>query len=111
MCASFSRSTCLFKQKVSDVTVNSDTEEASTGFIAAVILPSDGTLLCVTANQQFVFYHPEKDQDGGLSLNLCKRLIGYNEEVVDMKFLGEEEQLLAVATDVQVLILFSVSVL
>ncbi|KAL6579147.1 hypothetical protein OROMI_009363 [Orobanche minor] len=30
-----------------------------------------------------------------------KRLIGYNEEIADMKFLGEEEQFLAVATSVE----------
>ncbi|KAI4371363.1 hypothetical protein MLD38_019608 [Melastoma candidum] len=95
-------STCLFKQNVSDVTVNSGTDKSGIGFVGAVILPSDGELLCVTANQQFLFYHPEKDQNGDLSLNLLKRFIGYNEEIVDMKFLGEEEQLLAVATDVQV---------
>lgn len=36
-----------------------------------------------------------------LKLMLSKRLVGYNEEIVDMKFLGEDEQLLAVATNLE----------
>lgn len=43
-----------------------------------------------------------------MGLHLCKRLIGYNEEIVDMKFLGDDENFLAVATNLeQVNILFS----
>ncbi|CAA2968049.1 transducin beta 3 [Olea europaea subsp. europaea] len=92
---------CLFEQKSSDVTVSSDKEEVRRGFISAMMLPSGQGLLCVTADQQFLVYVPEEHPEGGLNLVLRKRLIGYNEEIADMKFLGEEEQYLAVATSVE----------
>ncbi|KAI3680867.1 hypothetical protein L6452_35644 [Arctium lappa] len=93
---------CLFQQASSDVTVNKDDEEeAKRGFISAVMLPSSQGLLCVTADQEFLFYSPTESPEGTFQLNLNKRLVGYNEEIVDMKFLGVEEQFLAVATSVE----------
>lgn len=92
---------CLFEQKSSDVTVSSDGEDSKRGFTSAVMLPSDQGLLCVTADQQFLFYSLTEYPEGSLKLILSKRLVGYNEEIVDMKFLGEEEQFLAVATSVE----------
>lgn len=48
-----------------------------------------------------------KTPDGTFHLNLDKRLVGYNEEIVDMNFLVVEEQFLVVATSVeQVRLLF-----
>lgn len=92
---------CLFEQKSSDVVVSLDKDEVKRGFISAMMLPSDQGLLCVTADQQFLFYTPVEDSEGSLKLILSKRLIGYNEEIADMKFLGEEEQYLAVSTSVE----------
>ena len=63
-------------------------------------MPASQELLCVTADQQFFLYCPE-ESEGGLNLVLRKRFIGYNEEIVDMKFLGDEEQFLAVSTSVE----------
>lgn len=63
-------------------------------------MPASQELLCVTADQQFFIYYPE-ESEGSLNLLLRKRLVGYNEEIVDMKFLGDEEQFLAVATSVE----------
>ncbi|KAG5559046.1 hypothetical protein RHGRI_008836 [Rhododendron griersonianum] len=91
---------CIFEQKASDVTVKSDDEDLKRGFTAAVMLPLDQGLLCVTADQQFLFYSLA-DGEGCLNITISKRLVGYNEEIVDMKFLGEEEQFLAVATSVE----------
>ncbi|XP_058206435.1 protein TORMOZ EMBRYO DEFECTIVE [Rhododendron vialii] len=91
---------CIFEQKASDVTVKSDDEDLKRGFTAAVLLPLDQGLLCVTADQQFLFYSLA-DGEGCLNTTISKRLVGYNEEIVDMKFLGEEEQFLAVATSVE----------
>lgn len=54
----------------------------------------------MTADQQFLFYSLA-DVEGCLNITISKRLVGYNEEIVDMKFLGEEEQFLAVATSVE----------
>ncbi|XP_020084753.1 transducin beta-like protein 3 [Ananas comosus] len=92
---------CIFEQQSSDVTLSSDKDDSRRGFISAILLPSDQGLLCVTADQQFLFYQPIKDVEGTFQLNLYKRLVGYNEEILDMKFLGEEEKYLAVATNLE----------
>lgn len=65
------------------------------------MLPSDKGLLCVTADQEFLLYSPVMVPEGTLEFVLSKRLVGYNDEIVDMKFLGDEEQFLAVATNIE----------
>ncbi|KAK4351097.1 hypothetical protein RND71_030410 [Anisodus tanguticus] len=94
------RALCLFEQKSSDITVSSDDEDSKRGFTSALILPASQELLCVTADQQFFLYYPE-GSEGSLNLVLRKRFVGYNEEIADMKFLGDEEQFLAVSTSVE----------
>ncbi|CAN1257029.1 Protein TORMOZ EMBRYO DEFECTIVE [Linum perenne] len=90
--------TCLYEHKYSDVANTSDTDEQSRrGLTGVVVLPNDQGLLSVTADQQFLFYSPTSEGD----LVLNKRLVGYNEEILDMKFLGEEENFLAVATNLE----------
>ncbi|XP_010492600.1 PREDICTED: transducin beta-like protein 3 [Camelina sativa] len=93
-------SVCLYEQKSSDITVSSDDEESKRGFTAAAMLPSDRGLLCVTADQQFFFYSVVENTEES-ELVLSKRLVGYNEEIAEMKFLGDEEQFLAVATNLE----------
>ncbi|CAF1782103.1 hypothetical protein HID58_088942 [Brassica napus] len=93
-------SVCLYEQKSSDITVGSDDEESKRGFTAAAMLPSDRGLLCVTADQQFFIYSVVENVEES-ELVLSKRLVGYNEEISDMKFLGDEEQFLAVATNLE----------
>ncbi|CAA7051573.1 unnamed protein product [Microthlaspi erraticum] len=90
-------SVCLYEQKTSDITVSS---EAKRGFTAATMLPSDRGLLCVTADQQFFIYSVVEDLEEP-ELVLSKRLVGNNEEIADMKFLGYEEEFLAVATNLE----------
>ncbi|QCD81068.1 transducin beta-like protein 3 isoform X2 [Vigna unguiculata] len=91
----------IFEQKTSDVTASIDDDDGSRrGFTSAVMLPSDQGLLCVTADQQFLVYSLECT-DELLQLNLTKRLVGYNEEIVDMKFLGDDEKFLALATNLE----------
>ncbi|CAN6240712.1 unnamed protein product [Urochloa humidicola] len=92
---------CIFKQQSSDVTVNSENEDTRRGFTSAVMLPNDQGLLCVTADQQFLFYCPKKTDEGTFQLSLYKRLVGYNDEILDLKFVGDEEQYLAVATNLE----------
>ncbi|KAK7389072.1 hypothetical protein VNO78_23904 [Psophocarpus tetragonolobus] len=91
---------CMFEQKTSDVTESIDEDGSRRGFTSAVMLPSDRGLLCVTADQQFLFYSLECTEEL-LELNLAKRLVGYNEEIVDMKFVGEDEKFLALATNLE----------
>ncbi|PAN39850.1 hypothetical protein PAHAL_7G273500 [Panicum hallii] len=92
---------CIFEQQSSDVTVNSENEETRRGFTSAVMLPNDQGLLCVTADQQFLFYCPQKTDEGTFQLSLYRRLVGYNDEILDLKFVGDEEQYLAVATNLE----------
>ncbi|ERN15499.1 transducin beta-like protein 3 [Amborella trichopoda] len=92
---------CLYEQQASDAVISSSEEEPKLGFTSAVILPSNQGLLCVTADQQFLFYSPTHSEEMKFHLNLTKRLIGYNEEIVDLKFMGVDEQYLAVATNLE----------
>ncbi|XP_020580785.1 transducin beta-like protein 3 [Phalaenopsis equestris] len=96
---SFSKSSavCIYKQKSSDATCGS--ANSGVGFVSALVLPLNQGLLCVTADGQFLFYHPEKSSDGTFQLILYRRLIGYNEQILDMIFLGDEEQYIGVATN------------
>jgi U3 small nucleolar RNA-associated protein 13 len=64
------------------------------------MLGSNQGLLCVTADQQFLFYSLNWTEEL-LQLSLTKRLVGYNEEVVDMKFVGDDEKFLALATNLE----------
>ncbi|XP_027329548.1 transducin beta-like protein 3 [Abrus precatorius] len=91
---------CMFEQRTSDVTVSIDEDGSRRGFTSAVMLASDQGLLCVTADQQFLFYSLECSEEL-LQLNLTKRLVGYNEEIVDMKFMGDDEKFLALATNLE----------
>lgn len=96
----FCSSVCLYEQKSSDITVSSEDEDSKRGFTAATMLPCDRGLLCVTADQQFFIYSVVENVEES-ELVLSKRLVGYNEEIADMKFLGYEEQFLAVATNLE----------
>lgn len=94
-------SACLYEQKSSDVTISSEMDDSKRGFTAATVLPSNQGLLCVTADQQLLLYTTVEVPDKKKELILSKRLVGYNEEILDLKFLGEEEQYLAVATNIE----------
>ena len=96
----FHSAVCIFEQKSSDVTINSE-EESRRGFTSAIMLLNDQGLLCVTADQQFLFYCPTRTDEGTFQLNLYRRLIGYNDEILDLKFVGEDKQYLAVATNLE----------
>ncbi|KAF5180996.1 Transducin beta-like protein, partial [Thalictrum thalictroides] len=91
---------CPFEQKASDATVT-DKDDAKKGFTLAVMLPLDQGLLCVTSDEQFLFYSPIQSLENTFELMLRKRLVGNSEEIVDMMLLGDEEQFLAVATKVE----------
>ncbi|XP_024403982.1 protein TORMOZ EMBRYO DEFECTIVE [Physcomitrium patens] len=93
--------TCLYKQKVSDATVSSKQEDAKGGFVAAAWLPSQGEVMCVTADQRLLFYTSDTQENDEKDLKLARRLIGYNEEIIDLKFLGDGDSSLAVATNLE----------
>ncbi|KAL5183262.1 Transducin beta-like protein 3 [Glycine soja] len=99
---------CIFEQKTSDVTAGMDEDGSRRGFTSAVMLASDQGLLCVTADQQFLFYSLDFTEQL-LQLNLTKRLVGYNEEIVDMKFIGDDEKFLALATNLEQIRVYDLS--
>ncbi|KAG0460503.1 hypothetical protein HPP92_020800 [Vanilla planifolia] len=88
---------CIFKQISSDISHGS--AKSGVGFTSAVLLPLNQGLLCVTSDEQFLFYRPEKSFDGEFQLSLYRRLVGHIEQILDMVFLGDEEQYLGVATN------------
>lgn len=98
---SYEGGACLYEQKTSDTTICSDEEESRRGFIYSVVLPKNGGLLCVTSDQQFLYHHSTQNAEGIFELNLHRRLVGYNEEIVDLMFLDKEENFLAVATNLE----------
>ena len=69
------------------------------------MLPSQRELMCVTADQRLLFYETVLLDSGESDLKLVKRLIGYNEEIIDLRFVGAGEQTLAVATNLEQVIL------
>lgn len=75
--------------------------------MSAVILHDGQGLLCVTADQQFLFYHPIKSDKDEFNLDLYRRLVGYNEEILDMRFVGDEEKYLAMATNLEQVFMLS----
>lgn len=97
----YDSASCIYEQSFSDATVVSDKDDGRRGFTSAVVLPFNQGLLCVTSDQQFLFYQPAQSSDGKFQLQLWRRLVGYNEEIVDLKFLGDQEGFLAVATNLE----------
>ncbi|KAH9606106.1 hypothetical protein KSS87_021301 [Heliosperma pusillum] len=97
----YNRAVCLSKQKYSEVAFRLDKDDQKRGFTVAHMLPSDQGLLCITDDQQFQFYSALKHSEETLQLSITKRLIGYNENILDMKFVGEDESFLAVATNIE----------
>ena len=91
---------CLYEQQSSDTTLISD-DNSRRGFISAFILPQDQGLLCATSDQQFFFYNFNQTTKKEPHLMLYRRLVGYNEEIIDLKFVDDDEQLLAVATNLE----------
>lgn len=100
---------CLYEQKSSDAIISSDKDELKGGFVSAVLLPLTQGVMCVTADQRFLFYNLDESDEGKCDLKVSKRLIGYNEEIVDLKFLGDEEKFLAVATNLEQVRMYDLS--
>lgn len=57
--------------------------------------------MCVTGDQRLLFYESVALENGEIALKLVKQLIGNNEEIIDLKFVGEGDRSLAVATNLE----------
>ncbi len=96
------RAVCLYNQSVSDATIKaSDKGDIKGGFTSAVLLSSQRELMCVTGDQRLLFYESVALENGEIALKLVKQLIGNNEEIIDLKFVGEGDRSLAVATNLE----------
>ncbi|GBG62288.1 hypothetical protein CBR_g29896 [Chara braunii] len=115
--------TCVFHQKQEDrdgmglAAVEKGAKEedrvvsAADSFTAAMIMPDGKTILGVTGDQRLVFYKPKaknamEDGEGEGAgreegLKMIKQLIGNNDEITDLKFIGKELDLVAVATNAE----------
>jgi U3 small nucleolar RNA-associated protein 13 len=76
-------------------------EEEKRGFIGATLMPSADSIMCVTGDQRLLFFAVSKSSSGDFDLQISKRLIGYNDEVIDVKFIPGDKDLLAVATNLE----------
>lgn len=92
---------CLYEQRPSNVVVISDKEEEKRGFVGAALMPLAEGVMCITGDQRLLFYSVVKSDIGEPDLVISKRLIGYNEEIIDLKFVAGDKNLLAVATNLE----------
>ncbi|MCO5557503.1 hypothetical protein L7F22_011068 [Adiantum nelumboides] len=93
--------TCVYEQVSTDAAVVTEKEEEKRGFVGAALLPSAEGVMCITGDQRLLFYHVVKSDIGECNLGISKTLIGNNEEVTDLKFIPGDENLLAVATNLE----------
>lgn len=75
----------------------------------ATVAPGD-RIMCVTSDQCLLFYESVPGEGGDPDFKLSKRLIGYNEEIIDLKYVGVDSTRLAVATNLEQVYKFSDSV-
>ena len=79
----------------------SEKEEEKRGLIGVTLLPSADGIMCVTGDQRLLFFTVTESNAGDCDLRISKRLIGYNDEVIDLKFIPGDKNLLAVATNLE----------
>lgn len=92
---------CIYEDKNSKPAGKSEKEESRGSYVSVSLLPDAKGVMIVTADQRLLFYESAPGDDGSAQLSLTKRLIGHQDEVIDLKFVGQEENLLAVATNIE----------
>ncbi|KAL3678389.1 hypothetical protein R1sor_021345 [Riccia sorocarpa] len=91
---------CLYNQK-SQVTKSDNDKEENKGGITHATVTAGDRIMCVTSDQCLLFFEPAPGEDDQVDLRLSKRLIGYNEEIIDLKYIGTDRTRLAVATNLE----------
>ncbi|EFJ35160.1 hypothetical protein SELMODRAFT_80645 [Selaginella moellendorffii] len=101
---------CVYKQNSSDVSIaTEDADETKRGFTAAYILPDAKGVLCITYDHRLFFYEPFLVDDKQRDLRISKRLIGCNDEITDLRYVGSDETSLAVASNVEQVRIYDLS--
>ncbi|KAJ2719525.1 U3 small nucleolar RNA-associated protein [Coemansia sp. Benny D115] len=68
---------------------------AKHSFVSVLYLPQSQDLVTVTNDQNLLFYRTTQQ------LERVRQIVGYNEEIIDMAFVGDEQKHLAVATNTE----------
>ncbi|KAI9473051.1 WD40-repeat-containing domain protein [Coemansia mojavensis] len=76
---------------------------AKHAFINTLYLPQSRLLCAATNDQNLLFYSADEQ------LKRVRQIVGYNEEVIDMAFIGQEQKHLAVATNTEQLRIYNTS--
>ncbi|KAG6550306.1 hypothetical protein Mapa_008267 [Marchantia paleacea] len=90
----------LYTQKSSVTPSSSKKDDSKGGIFHATVAPGD-RIMCVTSDQCLLFYESVPGEGDDVDLKLSKRLIGYNEEIIDLKYVGVDATRLAVATNLE----------
>ncbi|BBN19124.1 U3 small nucleolar RNA-associated protein 13 [Marchantia polymorpha subsp. ruderalis] len=90
----------LYTQKSSVASSSSKNDDSKGGILYATVAPGD-RIMCVTSDQCLLFYESVPGEGGDPDFKLSKRLIGYNEEIIDLKYVGVDSTRLAVATNLE----------
>ncbi|KAJ2249516.1 U3 small nucleolar RNA-associated protein, partial [Coemansia sp. RSA 454] len=70
-------------------------------FVDVMYLPQSGNLCAVTNDQNLLFYSVEAQ------LKRVRQIVGYNEEIIDLAYIGNEHKHLAVATNTEQLRIYN----
>ncbi|KAJ2777307.1 U3 small nucleolar RNA-associated protein [Coemansia interrupta] len=74
---------------------------AKHSFVSALYLPQAQDIVAITNDQNLLFYQTTK------KLERVRQIVGYNEEVIDMAYVGEDQKYLAVATNTEQLRIYN----
>ncbi|KAL2610086.1 hypothetical protein R1flu_028659 [Riccia fluitans] len=91
---------CLYNQKPLVTSSNNEKEDTKGGITHATVANGD-RIMCVTSDQCLLFFEPAPGEGDHVDLKLTKRLIGYNDEIIDLKYVGTDATRLAVATNLE----------
>lgn len=101
-----SSSRCVFTQTLPDASSHTEDEDAEDeerlGLLQLLLLPRTGRLITVTAEHNILLYQTP-------TLAVQQQFVGYNDDVLDVKFVGKDDTHIAVATNSSQLKVFELS--
>ena len=93
---------CVYTQSASTTSTQEDgMSSKQAAIVAACYVPALGAVSVVTYEHHITLYHSE-------DLTLKKEFSGYNDDILDIKFIGDGDSHVAVATNSELIKLFEV---